>query len=134
MIKKFLLVSTGFILLGLGALGLFLPVWPTTPFVLLAAGCFSCTPGLRAKIMRIPFFREHLENYKNRTGLSRKTLSFSLAYLWGMLLLSMLLTRRLWLCILLSAIGAAVTIHLVWMARAKTALSRSETSKKNGAS
>lgn len=116
---KFLLVGGGFFFLGLGAIGLLLPVWPTTPFVLLSAACFSCAPAMRARIMRIAFFREHIENYGQRRGLSRKTLCISLGYLWGMLLLSMVVVKQLWVCVLLACIGAAVTMHLLWMARAK---------------
>lgn len=104
-------------LLGLAAVGLVLPIWPTTPFVLLAAACFSCTPGLKARIMGIAFFREHMENYQHRTGLKRRTLAISLGYLWGMLILSMVLMQELWLTLLLLAVGAAVTVHLFWMAR-----------------
>lgn len=116
-IKIFLLTVLGFLFLGLGAVGLLLPVWPTTPFVLLSAACFTCTPTLRAKIMKIEFFREHIENYEHRTGLRRKTVAISLGYLWGMMLLSMLLVRRWPVALLLCFIGAAVTAHILVMAR-----------------
>ncbi|NVK24260.1 MAG: YbaN family protein [Gammaproteobacteria bacterium] len=39
--KKFVYLLVGWLSLGLGALGVVLPLLPTTPFVLLAAFCFS---------------------------------------------------------------------------------------------
>lgn len=118
-IKIIILTILGFFFLGLGAIGLLLPIWPTTPFVLVSASCFVCTPRLRAKILRIPFFKEHIQNYEKRMGLSRKTITISLVYLWGMMLLSMILIRRLPIFLMLSFIGAAVTIHILWMSKAK---------------
>ena len=118
-VKIILLTGAGFLFLGLGAIGLLLPVWPTTPFALISAACFSCTPRLRAQIMKISFFREHIENYECRTGLSRKTIIISLSYLWGMLFLSMLLIQTSWISFLLFSIGIAVTSHILWMAKAR---------------
>lgn len=118
-IKIILLTGAGLICLGLGAIGLFLPVFPTTPFVLLSAACFTCTPRLRKKIMGIPFFREHIENYETRTGLTPRTTGISLGYLWGMLLLSMILVQRVWIILLLGFIGSAVTVHILWISRAR---------------
>ena len=117
--KKVLLIAAGFLLLAVGAVGLLLPVWPTTPFVLLSVGCFSTTPAIRQRILRIGFVREHYENYTRRSGLSRKTLVKSLVFLWGMLALSMLVVRTPLICSLLAVIGLAVTVHLVYMAKAK---------------
>ncbi len=118
-IRTMLLAGIGFLCLGLGAVGVFLPVWPTTPFVLVSAACFSTTPRLKAKIMKLAFFREHIENYEHRTGLSRRTVGISLGYLWIMLLLSMALLRNGWMTLGLMAIGASVTLHILWMAKSK---------------
>lgn len=118
-LKTILLTGLGFLFLGLGAIGLLLPLWPTTPFVLVSVACFSSAPHIKAKIMKISFFREHIENYEHRTGLSRKTFWLSMGWLWGMLLLSMVLIRTFWISILLFLVGAAVTSHILWMAGAK---------------
>ena len=115
--KTILLTAIGFLLLGVGAIGVVLPVLPTTPFVLLAVGCFSAVPGVQVQIMRVSFFREFIETYRHRRGLSKKTLICSLVWLWGMMILSMILTQKLWLVMLLALIGVSVTTHLALMSR-----------------
>ena len=118
-LKSVLLAGCGYVFLALGAIGLVLPVWPTTPFVLAAAACFSATPRIKARIMKIGFFKEYLENYQKREGLSKKTVAISLSYLWGMLLLSMFLIQKAWVIGLLLIVGISVTTHILWVARPK---------------
>lgn len=118
-IKSILLTIAGLLLLVLGAVGLVIPVWPTTPFVIASVGCLSSTPRLRGKIVKIPFFREHIENYRSRKGLDRKTLAISLIFLWGMLLLSMALVHKTVITVILSVVGISVTIHILCVARPK---------------
>lgn len=124
--KNILLSAAGFVLLGLGAVGLALPVWPTTPFVLAAAACFAGSPRMRERLARMPFFGEHIRNYRERGGLSRRTLITSLAFLWGMLALSGLLAQKLWLAALLLFVGAAVTVHLIMIAKPRRQPAREE--------
>ncbi len=114
-----LLTILGFFFLGMGAIGLLLPVWPTTPFVLLAVACFSGTPRIKEKILKVKFFREHVENYETRRGLSRRTFWMSMVWLWGMLLLSMVMMQKITMTFFLSLIGIAVTIHIAWMSRSR---------------
>lgn len=118
-LKIILLTSLGFLFLALGFIGLFLPVWPTTPFVLVAAACFSVNPKIQSQIMKIDFFREHYENYQNRTGLPRKNVIISLTWLWGLLILSMVLLKSYW-GLLLILVGVAVTWHILHMAKSRT--------------
>lgn len=118
-IKHILLCCAGFFLLILGIIGAFLPVLPTTPFVLAASGCFASTPKIYNRMMRIPFFKDHIQNYRDKQGLSRKTVTVSLAFLWGMLLLSALHIGKIWSVIIFGLIGTTVTIHILWMAKAR---------------
>ena len=118
-LKSILLTGFGFFFLGLGAIGLLLPVWPTTPFVLVSVACFSSAPRIKAQIMKIPFFREHIENYEHRNGLTQKTFWLSMIWLWGMLLLSVFMLRTALSSMLLPLVGLAVTFHLVWMSKGR---------------
>ena len=117
--KTIVLTGFGFLFLGFGAIGIILPVWPTTPFVLVSVACFSSAPRIKARIMKISFFREHIENYEHRKGLSPKTSWLSMLWLWGMLLMSIFLTRTAVSSILLSLVGIAVTFHIVCMAKGR---------------
>jgi uncharacterized membrane protein YbaN (DUF454 family) len=118
-VKTIVLTGIGFLFLGLGAIGLLLPVWPTTPFVLVSVACFSSMPRIKRQIMKISFFKEHIENYEHRTGLSRKTFWISMCWLWGMLFLSMALIHAAWITFFLILIGLAVTTHLLLMAKGR---------------
>ena len=116
-IKNIIFMILGFIFLGLGLIGIFLPIWPTTPFVIAGAGCLSSTPKVHSKIMKVPFFNEHIRNYKNKKGLTKKTVFISLSFLWGMLIFSMISMKRFYLNILLFIVGVSVTIHILWVSR-----------------
>lgn len=116
-IKNILLCCAGFFLLVMGAIGLFLPIWPTTPFVLAAAGCFASTPKIYDRVIRIPFFGEYIRNYQDKKGLKPGTVAISLVFLWGMLFISAMHIRTVWAVILFCVIGTAVTIHILWIAK-----------------
>lgn len=116
-LKSLLFVMLGVLFLLLGAIGAFIPVWPTTPFVLAAVGFLSAAPKLRAKVLAIPFFKAYYQSYYHKKGLPPKTWVFSLVFLWVMLGLSIYLVNILWLKGLLGAIGLGVTLHILWLSR-----------------
>lgn len=112
-------LALGGMALLLGLIGVFLPIWPTTPFVLLALWCFSSTPKIRERILRISFVREYYEGYTVGQGIKRKTVVTSLTFLWLMLIISVLWTQKLLLAIILTCIGIGVTTHILWIATPK---------------
>lgn len=112
-------LAVGFAALALGAVGVLIPVWPTTPFVLLAIGCFGSTPGLQARLLRIGFFRQYYQSYTQKKSLPVGTVAVSLCFLWGMLALSMLCVQSGPVTALLLLVGALVTAHILVVSRIK---------------
>lgn len=116
-----LLTALGLLCLGIGAVGALIPVLPTTPFVLLAAGCFGgSSPRLYGWLAQTRSFGPFLENYKSGGGVPRRVKVRSLAFLWGMLLLSVLLTRSVHLALFLALVGMAVTAHILLIKTSKS--------------
>ena len=114
MVKKLILTASGCICLGLGAVGVVLPVMPTTPFVLLAALCFSAGNNKIAKwLQQSRVFGPYIENYHTKQGVSRTRKAVSIIFVWTGLIISMVMVQSLWICVMLVMVGVGVTIHLL---------------------
>ena len=73
-LKKMLLVIIGCIGVGLGALGVVLPILPTVPFLLLAAFCFArSSERLNNWFTGTKLYKNNLESYVKGKGMTRKT-------------------------------------------------------------
>lgn len=118
-LKNKLLIILGFIFFFMGAVGIFIPVFPTTPFMILAAGCFTSSKRLSAWLEKSKLFGEYITNYRERNGLSKVTVIRSLSFLWIMLMISVIYINSLWAIILMPSIGIAVTTHILWMSKPK---------------
>jgi len=113
-IKRILALALGFIALGLGSLGLFLPLLPTTPFVLLAAMCFSYSSDRFYKWLKSnPIFAPYIENYMEKRGLTMAFKVKNIVILWISLAISMFILRNTWSYVLLCIVGICVTTHLL---------------------
>ena len=77
-------VCAGGLALALGILGIFLPLLPTTPFVLLAAACFMRSSArLHAWLSNHRWFGLYLQRYQRGEGIPRRARNFGLLMLWG---------------------------------------------------
>lgn len=114
-LKKALWVITGFIALGLGILGIVLPVLPTTPFILLAAFCFlRGSPRLHTWLEEQPWLGKQLRLWNEKRAITPKVRRFAISYLWLAIGFSVLfvLSAPVAQAVLL-LIGLAVTIFLL---------------------
>ena len=112
--KNLMCSMLGFACLGLGAMGVVLPLVPTTPLVLLAALCFSKSNQKMADwLKRSPFFGPFIEHYHTKRGVKKSLKKTSIAILWAGLVLSMISMRTAWVCALLLIVGGCVTVHIL---------------------
>ena len=111
---KYILNIIAFICVGLATLGMFLPVLPTTPFLLLASWLFlKANSHWRTWLLNHRVFGPYIENYLVHRAIPRRAKVISIATLWATILLSAYIVNPIWLKILLIFIAICVTIHLL---------------------
>ncbi len=116
-VKKGLLTAGGMIAVGLGVAGIFLPLLPTTPFLLLAAACFlRSSDRLYGWLINHKRLGRYVRQYREHRAIPRQTKLATLLLLWGTLAFSGLaVVDALWARLLLLAIGIGVTLHVLSM-------------------
>ncbi len=111
-IMKGLLIVCGTICVGLGILGIFLPVMPTTVFLLLAAACYArSSERFHRRLVEHPWLGAYIRQSR---GMTARQKLVSVSVLWVTLLITMIWTADAWwLRLLLVAVGLGVTTHVV---------------------
>lgn len=109
------LLAFGWVFLGLGTLGMFVPVLPTAPFVLLAAACFlRSSDRLHAWLVGHPRFGAHVADYLAGRGLRLRAKVLAVTTLWASVVLSAaLFVPHVLADAALVAIAVAVTAYLL---------------------
>lgn len=111
--KKYLFIALGSLSLGLGAVGVAIPVLPTTPFLLIALACYlRSSRRLYDWLMHNKLFGPYLYNYVTYRAVPKATKVAALAILWTGLITSILLVDLLYVRLILLIVGIAVSIHL----------------------
>ena len=114
--KIFLLNFFALILLIAGIIGIFIPILPTTPFLLAAALItVKSSPFLYNKITKNKYLSHFIRNYYEHCGVPRETVIKAFIFLWVSLGFSIVFTELLWVKILLAVIGIGVSCHLLML-------------------
>ena len=112
---KILLMIAGLIFLATGSIGIFVPLLPTTPFLILAAGCFiRSSERLYNWTLTNRIFGKYLKGYLEKKGIPLGVKLFTLFLLWFTILSSAIFfIDLLWVRIILIIIAVSVTVHLI---------------------
>jgi uncharacterized membrane protein YbaN (DUF454 family) len=112
---KYLYLISGFLLVIIGVIGIFLPVLPTTIFLILASACFiKSSPQANEWLRNHKILGMYIKNYQDGSGLTVKSKIFNITFLWIMISASAIFFTELWyIRILLLTIAIGVTIHLL---------------------
>jgi len=112
---RILLIIAGTFFVGLGIVGIFMPVLPTTPFLLLAAACYArSSQRLYSWLLNNKWFGNYIRNYLERKGVPLKVKVLTVTLLWitiGASVAFAVQTLVVRLILVLIAIG--VSIHVL---------------------
>ena len=112
---KLFYIILGSTALALGMLGIFLPLLPTTPFLLLSAW-FYCkgSDRLYGWLMSHPYLGSYIRNYREKRAITLQSKATAVSLMFVTILICILfVAESLWLKILLAAIFAAVSWHIL---------------------
>ncbi len=114
-LKRRLLFTAGTIFTGIGILGIFVPILPTTPFLLLAAACYvRSSQRFYNWLINNRLFGIYLSNYIQGKGMPLRVKVITVTLLWITIGLSMwLVTQDVLIRVILALIAVGVTTHII---------------------
>ena len=112
---KILLRIAGTVLVGLAILGIFLPILPTAPLLLLAAWCYArSSTRLYNWLLGNKYLGAYIKNYREKKGISLKMKFITITLLvLSIGYTSIFVVETLWIRICLFLIAVGVSVHIL---------------------
>ena len=112
---KYLLVLLGSLSLVLGVSGIFLPVLPTTPFLLLSAALYMRSSArLYNWLLSHKHLGPYIKNFREHKAIPLKVKIVSVTMVWLTLLYCAAFVAWVWwMSVLFIAIAIGVTVHIL---------------------
>ncbi|ADZ90706.1 DUF454 family protein [Marinomonas mediterranea] len=114
--KRIFYIVLGWLSLVTGVIGIFLPLLPTTPLVLLSAWCFSrSSTRFHNWLINHKYFGPIILDWQSGDGIPKKVRNRALIVMWLGMSISMFIVWRFWATIGLVTIGVCVSIYMLRM-------------------
>ena len=112
---KYLFAFIGTVSLALGIMGVFLPVLPTTPFLLLSAAMYMrSSHRLYEWLMSHKHLGAYIRNFREHKALPLRVKTVSVTMVWLTLLYcAIFVAEEWWMRVMFIAIAIGVTIHIL---------------------
>lgn len=112
---RLVLIGLGFIFVGLGILGAFLPILPTTPFLLFTAACFArSSKKFYNWLLNHKIFGSYIRNYREQRGITLRGKILSLSIMWLVMgYTAFFAVSNIFVSIIIILIGLGVTKHIL---------------------
>ena len=112
---RILFVLLGSVSLVLAVVGIFLPLLPTTPLLLLAAALYlRSSPRLYEWLLNHKYLGPYIRNFREHRAIPLRAKIVSVALIWITLLYCALwVVPLIWIKILLVGLAVALTIHIL---------------------
>lgn len=113
---RVLLRALGVLFTALGGAGAFLPILPTTPFLLLAAACFArSSPAFHRRLLANRVFGPYLAQWQRDHSVPRDAKRKAYGLVVVTFALSIALVGTAWVRVVLAGVGLALLAFLAWL-------------------
>ena len=110
-----ILLAAGLLCLALGAVGIFVPLLPTTPFLLLAAACFSrSSRRMHAWLLANRVFGPILRDWEERRAIARRTKLLATVLMLALISYPLGFLPIPWQAKLVAAASVAGVLGFIW--------------------
>ena len=112
---KTICIILGTVSLALGIIGIFLPLLPTTPFLLLTAALyFRGSPRLYQWLLNHKHFGPYIRNFRENKAIPLRAKIISLLLMWGtMIYCIFFLIPLVWVKVVMFLVAAGVSWHML---------------------
>ena len=112
---RYILIILGSICLILGVIGIFLPLLPTTPFLLLAATFYvRSSEKLYQWLIHQKYLGTYIRNFREHRAIPLRAKAISISMVWITLIYcALMISDEIWIKILFMVLAISVTWHIL---------------------